>query len=47
MSAPLPVIHPQTWRFMREIYRVWYFQHPESCLADWLSDMRRVLIGFD
>ncbi|QIE22607.1 hypothetical protein SBC2_06170 [Caballeronia sp. SBC2] len=26
---------------MRGIYRVWYSQHPESSLADWLSDMRR------
>jgi hypothetical protein len=41
MSAPLPEIHPQTWRFMRGIYLAWYSQHPESSLADWLSDMRR------
>lgn len=41
MSAPLPDIHPSTWHFMRGMYRVWYSQHPESSLADWLSDMRR------
>jgi hypothetical protein len=41
MSAPLPEIHPQTWRFMPGIYLSWYSQHPESSLADWLSDMRR------
>jgi hypothetical protein len=26
---------------MRGIYLAWYSQHPESSLADWLSDMRR------
>jgi hypothetical protein len=50
MSAPLPEIHPQTWRFMPGIYLSWYSQHPESSLADWLSDMRRahsaVFYGF-
>lgn len=45
-----PTIHPSTWKFLRSIYRNWYFPRPDLTLNDWLSDMRRVhaaLLGED
>ncbi|MFM0451688.1 hypothetical protein PQR21_14975 [Paraburkholderia nemoris] len=36
-----PTIHPSTWKFLRGIYRDWYFPRPDLTLNDWLSDMRR------
>ncbi|MBB5543351.1 hypothetical protein A8H39_10775 [Paraburkholderia fungorum] len=45
-----PTIHPSTWKFLRGIYRDWYFPRPDLTLNDWLSDMRRAhaaLLGED
>jgi len=45
-----PTIHASTWKFLRCIYRDWYFPRPDLTLNDCLSDMRRAhaaLLGED